>query len=278
MRVLGATRLRVLNSLPRPHQDHFFEEVRVLCAKFITLAARHDRKIDRASETLALFSEVMAKLLGVAGVEAKQEAADGEAQIRQVWMVDEDPKRDGRVAWLIDQVGGPHALAHRYEDIRRRAHGGKWREDGYRHVQLQQEHIENLSVEPEDPHRDEEIQRIWLGVLAMAETQFEPHDDVSMLLQLMACDSDIQASFGAEWPIRKIVDALNCRHSSPPWNDHRVENAKKRLRNWIARLKRDNGLDSVGLMELFARQAHRRASESAATPYRATTAPVTTSE
>jgi hypothetical protein len=91
----------------------------------------------------------------------------------------------------------------------------------------------------------------------VAESEFRPDEDVSILLSLMAHDPEIQAGFGSEWPIRKIVDALNQRHPNPTWNDDRVDNAKKRLRNWIGRMKRDHGLDSTDLMNLFAQKARR---------------------
>ena len=154
MRVLREARLRILNSLPRRHKDYFFEEVRKLCATYI--ASLGLPLSDRKSETLELLSEVMAKLLGVASlspdtegdanesfideeeVEAKERHA-GETvgtsfELPRNW--DEaDPKRDERVTWLIEQIGGPRALAHRYEDMRR-LRWGRWRPSGYRNVQI----------------------------------------------------------------------------------------------------------------------------------------------
>lgn len=254
--VLGVTRLRVLNSLPRPHQAHFFEEIRKLCANYI--ASLRIPMTDRESETLELFSEVMAKLLGVAGSGAGQSVDDtGEEKSLPAWVVNDDPKRDERVSWLISEVRGWPALAHRREDIRRKRHGGKWREDGYRQVQLNEEHFDKLGVDPDDPHHDKDIRQIWRGVLTMAKTEFNPNDDISVLLDLMAHDSDIADDFGSEWPIRRMVNALNQRHPNPLWTDDRVDNAKKRLRNWIVRLKREYGLDSTDLMDLFARAAGR---------------------
>ena len=110
------------------------------------------------SEALELFSEVIAKLLGVSGVRPNRTQ-----QLRERHSAglddSDDPKSDKRVKWLIDEIGGSQALKHRYEDIRRRRHGGKWRQDGYRHVQLGLEHIENLSIEPADPRHDDDIDR-----------------------------------------------------------------------------------------------------------------------
>ena len=211
------------------------------------------------SEALELFSEVIAKLLGVSGVETEQDTAIG-SDIQRAWTMSDDPKSDKRVKWLIDEIGGSQALKHRYEDIRRRRHGGKWRQDGYRHVQLGLEHIENLSIEPADPRHDDDIRQIWQGVLAMAQSEFDSEADVSILLNLMARDSDIQAGFDAAWPITQMVNTLNQSHPNPPWNDDRVENAKKRLKNWIVRLRRTHGLDETDLMDLFARHARTQAS------------------
>jgi hypothetical protein len=257
VRGLAAARLRVLNALPRRHQDHFFEVVRTLCTRYIALASRHDPKLDRESEGLELFSEVIAKLLGVTGAGGEQND-EGAGDNHPAWTISDDPKRDERVAWLIDQIGGPHALKHRYEDIRRRRHGGKWREGSYRQVQLEAEHIEHLGVDADDPHHDDDVRQIWRGVMAMAASEFDAKADVLVLLTLMAQDPDIQAGFGAAWPIAQMVDVLNRRYPDTRWNDDRVENAKKRLKNWIGRLQRAHGLDANDLMDLFARHGRAR--------------------
>jgi hypothetical protein len=261
--MVGTTRLRVLNSLPRRHQDYFFGVVRKLCSKHIAYASRDIPTNDRDSEASELFSEVMAKLLGVAGISSEHTSGhDGTAEVWQSYAHDEDPKRDERVAWLIEEVGGQKALAHRYEDVRRRRHGGKWRGDGYRQVQLEPEHVENIGVDPDDPHHDKDIRRVWRGLIVMAKHDFRPDEDASILLNLMARDSDIQAGFGAEWPIRQIVNRLNKLHLGSNWTDDRVDNAKKRLTNWIARLKRVHGLDPNDLMDLFARYGRSQEEES----------------
>jgi hypothetical protein len=78
-------------------------------------------------------------------------------------------------------------------------------------------------------------------------------------LGLMADDHEVQAAFGAEWPVAKLVRALNLKHPIPPWYDYRIENAKKRLKNWIVRLKRIHDLDADGLTDLFARRGREEA-------------------
>jgi hypothetical protein len=117
-----------------------------------------------------------------------------------------------------------------------------------------------LQEDHEDPHHDSDVRRAWAGMLAAASHRFKPHEDVRKLLDLLARDPDVQADFGAEWPVRKLADALNIIDPDPPWNDDRIENAKKRLRNWIGGLKRDHGLDQTDLMALFARYGRAAAS------------------
>ncbi|MBZ0147946.1 MAG: hypothetical protein K8F62_10455 [Pseudorhodoplanes sp.] len=249
--------MRVLNSLPRQHQDYFFAEVRKLCANYI--ASLRIPLGQRESESLELFSEVMAKLLGVAGSGTGRSAQDddGEEDDLGNLAADKDPRRDERVQWLISEIRGRHALAHRNEDMRRRLYG-RWREGGYRMDQLAEEHVTDLAADTEDPHDEKDNRRAWLGLLAAAGSEFEPTEDVSLLLNVMANDPEIQAEFGTEWPVTKIVAALNQRGSKPLWNDDRVENAKKRLKNWIGRLKREHGLDATDLVGLFAKHARIR--------------------
>lgn len=253
MRAVGTTRLGVLNSLPRQHQDRFFEEIRKLCAAYVaSRGASHNE-----SDVLELFSEVMAKLLGAAtsGDRQRPGERDGE-EPKPDWTIDEDPKRDGRVIWLVSEVGGRQALAHRHEDIRRRLYG-RWREGSYKVEQLEEDHIVGLAVEPTDPYENEDNRRAWLGLVAAAKSEFEPNEDVSVLLDLLANDSEIQAAFGSEWPVRKIVDTLNQRNPTRLWNDDRVDNAKKRLKAWIGRVRRDYKIEPADLMHLFAHYASK---------------------
>jgi hypothetical protein len=115
-----------------------------------------------------------------------------------------------------------------------------------------------LAVDPIEPHEDEDNRRAWRGLLIAAKTEFEPDEDVSVLLDLLAGDSEIQAAFGSEWPVRQIVDTLNQRKPPRPWNDDRVDNAKKRLKAWIGRIRREYQIEPEDLMHLFAQYARKQ--------------------
>lgn len=254
--------------------------VRQLCTSFVARVSGRGHSPDVAAEVRELSSEVMAKLFGAVRAEPLADDDLDEAGAQE-WVADEDPKRDARVAWLIAQVGGPRALIHRYEDIRRRRFGGKWSEHGYRQVQLEPEHVEGLSVDPDDPNYEMDVRSAWLGLLALAKSQFRRDEDAAIVLDLMENDSEIQSAFDKEWPVAAIVAALNRSHPTPSWNDDRVENAKRRLKNWIARLMRDNGLDSTDLMDLLARHGRRNVPAKQFVPalrWRRSTAGRTTSE
>jgi hypothetical protein len=279
-RALESARLRVFASLPRRHQEYFCAVVRQLCTNFVARVTGRGRSPDAAAEVRELSSEVMAKLFGAVRAEplAGNQVEEAGAQDR---MADDDPKRDARVAWLIAQVGGPRALTHRYEDIRRRRFGGKWSEHGYRHVQLEPEHVEGLSVDPDDPNYEADIRSAWLGLLALAKSEFRRDEDPAIVLDLMENDPEIQSGFDKEWPIAAIVAALNRSHPTPSWNDDRVENAKRRLKNWIVRLMRNNGLDTTDLMDLLARHGRRNVRAEGYVPAlrsRGSSAGMTTSE
>jgi hypothetical protein len=57
---------------------------------------------------------------------------------------------------------------------------------------------------------------------------------------------------------QKMVDLLNRRFPLSLWTDERVDNAKRRLVNWIKRLMQTNGLDIIDLEDLFARVARNQ--------------------
>lgn len=274
----GEMALRVLHSLPAQHEMYLYREMRRRCMHYIVSLGVP--LTDRSSAAGELLSEVMAKLLGIGSSSGAEDQANHMPQsvpsdeqfpsAASFQTSVDDPEKDERVRWLIQEVGGRRALKHRFEDIRRRR-WGRAQGLGYRMVQIsalgdagpetdrdedilaQQEQRDHLQEDREDPHHDRDVRRAWTGILAAASSRFKPHEDVRKLLDLLASDPDVQAGFGAEWPVRKIVDALNIVDPDPPWNDDRIENAKKRLRNWIGGMKRDYGLDQTDLMALFAR-------------------------
>ena len=283
----GEMALRVLHSLPAQHEKYFYQEIRRRCMN--QMASLGVPLAERSSAAGELLSEVMAKLLGVGSSTGAESDAQRADQIARVFDGEQlpsaasfqtnadDPEKDERVHWLIQEVGGRRALNHRFEDIRRRR-WGRAQGFGYRMVQIsalsnagpeadrdedilaQQEQRDGQQEENEDPHHNRDIRRAWTGMLAVASTRFKPHEDARKLLDLLARDPDVQAGFGLEWPVRKIVDALNIMDPDPPWNDDRIENAKKRLRNWIGGIKREYGLDQTDLLALFARYGRSAAS------------------
>src|SRR5262249_34426964 len=92
-------------------------------------------------------------------------------------------------------------------------------------------------------------------------------DDLAMLLRLLSeHPALLQDAPGGQWPVMDIVNRLNTRFPPPAWTSDRVDNAKRRLMNWIKRLKRQNGLDDVDLEALFAGVAREREHSSPPSP------------
>jgi hypothetical protein len=103
---------------------------------------------------------------------------------------------------------------------------------------------------------------IWRGVLITAERTFQPDDDVRKLLRILAkVPGVLDGSDGSRWPVGRIATILNAEFSPPSWSDDRVENAKKRLLNWVQRLMRQNGFDATDLEAVFARVARQEAQQ-----------------
>ena len=111
-------RLRMLHSLPRSHRDYLYSEVRRSCEQH--LRAKGVPKAELSIEEL--LSEVWAKLLGVVAVRSKNEPA-GIPSLDGLTTNEYEPGLDGRVVWLLEEIGGLQAIAHRHEDILRRRHG-----------------------------------------------------------------------------------------------------------------------------------------------------------
>jgi hypothetical protein len=100
---------------------------------------------------------------------------------------------------------------------------------------------------------------IWRGVLITAQRTFQPDDDVCKLLRMLAKVPEVlDGSQGSRWPVGRLVTILNAEFSPPPWSDDRVENAKKRLLNWVQRLMRQNGFDATDLEAVFARAGRQK--------------------
>ena len=263
-------RLYVWNSLPEGHRTEACRQIRMRCEAFIS-SVRVDRT-QRQPETDRLVSEVVAHLLRATSVK-REESRPARAQSETEAMpwpaagltVDErDSRKDGRVGWMVEETCNRQALSHRYEDMRRRDRGGKWDGSGYPLVSVDDQTMEHLSGHY-DPAADEidaleaqDTRRAWDGLLQLAKHQFGAEDPVVALVQVLAEDPDVQESFGSQWPVGKIVRALNERHSGVQWNDDLVENAKRRLTKFMARFKQQHGLDAVDLRALLARYARER--------------------
>jgi hypothetical protein len=198
--------------------------------------------------TEELVSEVWLKLLGAV-------SPNDEAGLHpEDWSLDERPERDGRVVWLIQEIGGWVAIAHRHVDILRsrfgRGHGTVQVGDDDHPIEIVHcpEHETNL--------RAADARRVWQGLLAAATDEFGPEEDAAKLLQVLAMTPDIfEESCGRQWPVRRLVALLNDHFPPPDWRDRRVEDAKRRLTNWINRLMRQNALDATDLQAIFARAA-----------------------
>jgi len=73
-----------------------------------------------------------------------------------------------------------------------------------------------------------------------------------MLLQLFQVSPDLfDGAASGQWPVNEIVNRLSTLFPDPAWRIDRVDNAKRRLVNWVRRLKQSNGLDQVDLEAFF---------------------------
>jgi hypothetical protein len=216
-------RLAVLWSLPTRHQTYLFEEVRKLCVGYL----RGHRISAEEVSPLELVSEVWKKLLGSVSLETDRLPVVRAGE----WSTDPNaPECDGRVIWLIAEIGGSEAIGHRYEDIQRERHGRPKPGRGRPNRQLgDADESEETGVEPGEPGelQNTDSRRIWRGLLATAAVDFRPDDDVSTLLRLMAEDPGIlDDSLGGKWPVSLIVARLNARPTSRRWSEDRINNAK----------------------------------------------------
>src|SRR5262249_37053014 len=89
------------------------------------------------------------------------------------------------VVWLIREVGGPRALAHRCEDIRRRRWGRAT--PGMGRPLVQPAELPTIETDPDEGGLGPaDAVNIWRGVLITAERTFQPDDDVCKLLRVLA--------------------------------------------------------------------------------------------
>jgi hypothetical protein len=251
-------RLRVLHSLPPKHQRYLFEEIRKLCHHFL-----HSQRVPSSEMTPEeLLSEVWQKLLGAVSVQSEEGAYSPAPDPTQVSIDADAPERDGRVVWLIDQIGGSAGIAHRREDILRRRFGRSSHGNGRPLVQPRSDGEFTEIISDADTASGLEAAdglRVWRGLLATAELEFRQSDDLSKLLRVLAEHPEIlQDSSGGQWPITELVAQLNNRFPPRTWTSDRVDNAKRRLLKWIKRLMHKNGLDEVDLEALFARVARQQ--------------------
>ena len=260
--VRAELRLRVLRLLPAKHQRYLVKEIRKLCHDFL----RNQRVPSSEMTPEELLSEIWQKFLGPLSVDSEEASDSSSLDPAQVSIDADVPERDGRVVWLIDQIGGSAAIAHRREDILRRRFGRASGGNGRPLVQPKDNgEFTEIVSEADAPKALDAAdgQRIWRGLLATAELEFQPSDDLSRMLQLLAESPEILEDWsGGQWPITTLVVRLNNRFPPRTWTSDRVDNAKRRLLKWISRLKRKNGLDGVDLEALFARVARQRESGS----------------
>jgi hypothetical protein len=252
---LGELRLRVLGSLPQTHQRYLIGEVRKLCRDYL----RANRVPDTEISEEELLSEIWQKLLGT--VSWSNDEGMG-VPAENDWSTNPHaPEHDGRVVWLIGEIGGFAAMAHRREDVLRERFGKAKPGIGRPIVQPDSDEdlhgIESDQIEGH-PFRDIDARRVWRGLLAMASHEFGSEEDVTKLLQIMVTAPDLfEDSSRSQWPVRRIVALLNHHFPPPDWRDRRVEDARRRLTNWINRLMRKNGLDATDLEALFASVARQ---------------------
>src|SRR5262249_6877562 len=266
-------RLRAWTELPERHRDEVCRQIRKRCESFV--ASLRVERAARQSEADGLVSEVVAHLLRATTLGRDEPpmndvspstaaSADSTPGTPAPWpwlakgRIDERaPAGDARVTWLIDETCNRQALFHRFEDMRRRDRGGKWDGTGYPMVAVDHQTLDNLSgaYDPAESEADglaiDDSRRAWDGLVKLAAHQFGPDDDVVALVRVLGSDGETQDAFGTQWPIAKIVRALNGRSGEASWNDDRVENAKRRLTRYIAKIRQAHGLDAVDLRALL---------------------------
>lgn len=110
----------------------------------------------------------------------------------------------------------------------------------------------------ENALHDADFRDAWRGLLLMVKYELSPEDDVIKLLSVLEQHPDIfEEASGTRWPVQTLIQLLDRFFAPPNWSNDRVDNAKRRLTNWIKRLMQKNGLDAIDLEDLFARVARQ---------------------
>src|SRR5215469_2368202 len=101
----GTFALRVLWTLPQAHQNFLFHEVRGLCRHYLRSKPKDASEISPEE----LVSEVWEKLIGsITMADPSDAAARSNFLDPSDWTIDPQvPENDGRVIWLIREIGGP---------------------------------------------------------------------------------------------------------------------------------------------------------------------------
>jgi len=235
-------RLYAWNELPERHRNEACRQIRMRCEAFIS-AARVERN-QRKSEIDKLVSEVVAHLLRATSIPKDETTMGSEEQdtrrsapseparenseqsIPFPWLahgrLDQyEPSRDARVIWIVEETCNRQALPHRYEDVRRRDRGGKWKGTGYPLLAVDNQTMERLSgyYDPGEEETGslhaEDARRAWDGLVQLVQHHFGGDDDVFALVQVLAHDCDMQESFGAQWPIGPMTELITQRSASP---------------------------------------------------------------
>jgi hypothetical protein len=247
----GEVRLRVLTSLPILHQRYLFESIRQRCGRFL-----RNRRVPISEVSVEeLASEIWKKLLG--SISVREESSM--LPFSQATEHPDRPEQDGRVIWLIEEVGGAEAISHRYEDVLRERFGRSEPYVGRRLVQTEEDDdFAGYGVQDPPSETEATSNLAWLGLVKFAEERFPSNDDVSLILKMLVRFPDLLDSFSnGKWPISEMLLLLNEIHPQPSWHADRVDNAKRRLMAWISRLKQKNGLDQTDLEALFVRISRR---------------------
>jgi hypothetical protein len=168
-----------------------------------------------------LLSEIWQKLLGTVSVGAGETIDLCSGDLTQVSIDPDVPERDGRVVWLVEEIGGAMAIAHRREDILRARFGRASTGNGRPLVQPQGDSVFTDIASDADAAGTLEAadgRRVCRGLLAMIALEFAPSDDLSMLLRLLSEQPGLlQDSPGGQWPITDIVNQLDKRFAPPAW-------------------------------------------------------------